>query len=321
MKLKSNIKSVTAFAPATCANVAVGFDILGFSVDSIGDYVTLTRRKDNQIILEKMESQSPLPQDPKKNVASAVIQKICDDLNITEGFSIHLRKEIALSSGMGGSAASAVAALIAFNEFLLDPLTKNNLIPYALYGEKIACGHAHADNIVPCLMGGFTLTRRIDPLDVIQLPILNCFYVIAHPHLQVDTKLARSVLKNELPLKEYVLQSANLASFIAAWYERDFALIQRSLSDVLIEPRRASLVPGFYKVKSAALEAGALGVSFSGSGPSLFAFAETEQKANDIGKAMHDAFIKEKIKSDIYVNRINPNGAKVLDIRCRAPHR
>lgn len=312
MELSTSIKSVTAFAPASCGNVAVGYDILGFAIDAIGDYVTLTCRSDNQIIIEKIESKDEVPSDPKKNVASAVIQKMSDDLNITQGFSIYLRKEIALSSGMGGSAASVVAAIVAFNKFLIKPLSPEEMIRYALYGEKIACGHAHPDNIVPCLMGGITLTRSIDPIDIIRLPIPNCFYVIVHPHLRVDTKLAREIIKPELPLKEYVLQSANLASFIVSLYEKDLALLQKSLADVLIEPRRASLVPGFYAVKSAAIEAGALGVSFSGSGPSLFAFATTEQQAFDIGNAMRDVFKSHKIESDIYLNQINQNAARVV---------
>lgn len=314
MLIKSDIKSVTVFAPATCANVAVGFDILGFTIDAIGDYVTLTSRDDQQIIIEKIESKDELPRDPKKNVASAVIQKVCDDLNIQQGFSINLRKEIALSSGMGGSAASAVAAIAAFNHFLINPLSNADLIRYALYGEEIACGHIHADNVVPCLMGGLTLTRSINPLDIIQLPIPNCFYVVVHPHLKVDTKLAREVIKPDLPLKEYVLQSANLASFIVALYENDIALLQKSLSDILIEPRRAALVPGFYNVKSAALRAGALGVSFSGSGPSLFAFASNKQIADEIGKAMHDAFANENIKSDIYINKISKIGTRIITV-------
>lgn len=314
MQLKKNLHSVTAFAPATCANVAVGFDILGFAIDAIGDYVTLTLRDDQQIIIEKIESKYELPMDPKKNVVTAVIQKACDDLQITQGFSIKLRKEIALSSGMGGSAASAVAAIVAFNQFLLKPLTPADLLRYALYGEEVACGHAHADNVVPCLMGGLTLTRNMNPIDVIQLPIPECFYVIVHPHLQVDTKSARAVIKPELPLKEYVQQSANLASFIVSLYENNLDLLQKSLADVLIEPRRASLVAGFYAVKAAALKAGALGVSFSGSGPSLFALAQTELQATDIGKAMQAAFANEKIASELYVNQINKNGARIITL-------
>ncbi len=311
MQLKKNLNSVTAFAPASCANVAVGFDILGFAIDAVGDYVSLTLRNDNQIVIEKIESKDELPLDPKKNVVAAVIQKACDELNISQGFSIHLRKSIALSSGMGGSAASAVAAIVAFNQFLLKPLTPADLIRYALYGEEIACGHAHADNVVPCLLGGLTLTRSIDPLDVIQLPVPKCFYVIVHPHLRVETKLARAVIKSELPLKEYVQQSANLASFIVSLYENNISLLQKSLTDVLIEPQRSSLVSGFYEVKAAALKAGALGVSFSGSGPSLFAFAATQQNAIEVGNTMQIAFANEKIASDIYVDQISKNGARI----------
>jgi homoserine kinase len=152
MQLNKHIQSVTAFAPATCANVAVGFDILGFPIDMLGDYVTLMRRNDDQLVIEKIESKDELPFDPNKNIAAAVVQKACTELNIKQGFSIHLRKEIALSSGMGGSAASAVAAIIAFNQFLMHPLSNADLIHYALYGEEIACGHGHVDNVIPALL-------------------------------------------------------------------------------------------------------------------------------------------------------------------------
>lgn len=314
MAILKNIHSVTAYAPATCANVAVGFDILGFSADVIGDYVTLTRRQDNVIVIDKIESKKKLPLDPEKNVASAVVKKICQDLNIRQGFSLQLRKGISLSSGMGGSAASAVSAIFALNAFLEQPLTNNELIKYALYGEAIACGYPHADNVVPCMMGGFTLTHSTDPLDIIHLPIPNCFYIIIHPHLEVDTKLARSVLKDELPLKDYVQQSANLAAFIAALYKDDLVFLKKALTDVLIEPRRAALVPSFYKIKNAAIEAGALGVSFSGSGPSLFAFAVDKSTAEFISDAMVRAFASENIIADAYINKISAKGARIIEI-------
>ncbi len=309
--INSNIHSVTAFAPATCANVAVGFDVLGFSFDSVGDYVTLTRRDDNKVIIEAIHSNEKLPFDTDKNTASLVIQKLCQDLQLNVGFSIKIKKEIPLSSGMGGSAASAVAALTACNAFLTTPLSSLELAHYALLGEELVSGQQHADNIVPCIFGGLTLTLSINPIEVVQLPIPDVYCVLVHPHLHVSTLHARNMLKSELPLKEYVKQSAHLAGFIAALYSNDMSLLQKSLTDVLIEPQRAALVPGFYKIKNAALEAGALGVSFSGSGPSLFALAKHQRDAEKISKVMREKLQGENINSDCWISRISKNAAHV----------
>lgn len=310
--IKNNVHSITAFAPATCANVAVGFDILGFALENIGDEVTLTRREDNQIIIEAIDSTENLPFAPEKNTASLVIQKICQNLNINTGFSIKIKKNIPLSSGMGGSAASAVAALTAFNAFLHTPLSLEKLAQYALLGEAFASGQAHADNIVPCIFGGLTLIRSHDPIEVIQLPIPDIYCVLVHPHLHVSTKQARKILKPEVLLSDYVKQSANLASFISSLYTYDLVLLQKSLSDILIEPQRAQFVPEFYKIKEAALHAGALGMSLSGSGPSMFAFADNKNTAENISKAMQDQLKKSNINSDVWISRISKEAAHVL---------
>lgn len=312
--INTNIHSVTAFAPATCANVAVGFDVLGFAFENIGDHVTLIRRDDNQIIIDSIQSDESLPFDTAKNTASLVIQKLCQDLKLNSGFSIQINKGIPLSSGMGGSAASAVAALVAFNAFLLSPLSTYELAQYALLGEELASGQAHADNIVPCIFGGLTLIHAINPIEIIQLPILDLYCVLVHPHLHVSTMQARKILKNELPLKDYVKQSANLAAFVSALYTNNFSLLQKSLTDVLIEPQRAQFVPRFYNIKKAALEAGALGMSFSGSGPSLFAFAKHKNDAEIISKAMQEQLQHEKIDSDVWISRISKTAAHVTKI-------
>jgi homoserine kinase len=309
--LNLTIKTATAFAPATCANVAVGFDILGFAIESVGDSVTLTKRDDKQIIISQIDGIDNLPTDISKNTASVVIKKLCDDLSIDNGFSIHIRKGIAIGSGMGGSAASSVAALVALNAFLKKPLSKNDLAQYALFGEKVACGEMHADNIVPCIFGGMTLIHSSSPIDVVQLPLPDLSCVIIHPHLRVDTKEARQALSKDLPLSWHVRQSANLAAFIAALYRNDLPLLKKSAKDMLIEPQRAQFVPGFYEVKTAAIQAGALAVSFSGSGPSMFAFAENKSDANLIAIAMRDKFIANGIASEHWITPMNSKGASV----------
>jgi len=312
--LRDSVHAVTAFAPATCANVAVGFDILGFAIDGVGDCVTLTRREDKQIVIDAIDSPATLPLDVDKNTASGVVKKFCQELKIDTGFSIRISKGIPLSSGMGGSAASAVAALIACNAFLSVPLSASELVPYALFGEEIASGQQHADNIVPCIFGGFTLVSSVQPLEVVQLPLMEFCCILVHPHLLVPTKEARKILKEQLPLKDCIKQSAHLAAFIAALYKNDIRLLKKNLTDLLIEPQRAHFVPGFYKIKDAALKAGALGMSFSGSGPSLFAFAKNEVEAVRICAAMQEQLKAENIDSDSWISSISQYGARVQEI-------
>ncbi|CDZ75983.1 Homoserine kinase [Legionella massiliensis] len=311
-RINPAIKSVTAFAPATSANVAVGFDILGFALDAIGDRVRLTRRDDKKIVVESINSKDVLPRELHKNTASIAVEKLCRSMSLDLGFSIHIDKGIPLCSGMGGSAASAVAALVACNQFLTTPLTLEELAFFALSGEQAASGAAHYDNIIPCLYGGLTLIHSQKPLKIIQLPIPQLYAVIIHPHLQVSTREARKVLRQTVALKDYVRQSAKLASFIAALYENDYLLLKESLNDLIIEPQRAQFVPGFYEIKMAALDAGALGMSFSGSGPALFAFAATEKEAADISEAMCLVLHKQNIASDCWLTPISKKAAHVI---------
>lgn len=311
-KINSAIQIVKAFAPATCANVAVGFDILGFAFEALGDYVTLTKRDDNQIIIESIVSKDTLPFDPHKNTASIVIQKFCQSLNLDIGFSIHIKKGIPLCSGMGGSAASAVAALVACNNFLTSPLSNNELAEFALFGEQEASGEAHADNIVPCLFGGFTLIHSHNIMEIVQLPIPELYCVLLHPHLQVATREARKALKKEITLHDYVKQSAKLASFIASLYEKDYQLMQKSMEDLIIEPQRSKFIPEFYKIKETAIQAGALGMSLSGSGPTLFAFARRIEEAEAISSAMRLILQKKSIDSDYWISPISKNAAHVV---------
>ena len=301
--INNNIKTNEAFAPATCANVAVGFDILGFAVNCIGDTVTLTKRDDSQIHISTIQSEDELPTDIEKNVCSAVILKVIKELNIEIGLDIEIKKGIPLGSGMGGSAASSVAALLALNGFLTKPLTKNELVTYALHGEYIASKEGHPDNVVPCIYGGLTLIKSVDPVDVIQLPIPdNLYSVIVHPTMRIDTELSRKMVKKELPVEDFVKQSANLSAFIISLYENDLELMKKSLTDVLIEPHRKLLIPGFNKIKKRALEIGALGMSLSGSGPSVFALADNKKTAETVKNEMISIFKEEGLKSEGWIS-------------------
>lgn len=310
--LKADVNRVSAFAPATSANLGVGFDILGLALDAVGDTVTLTKREDKQIVIEKINSITGLPLEPTKNTASFAVQKMCEDLGIETGFSLQIDKGIAMGSGMGGSAASAVAAVVALNGFLNAPVSKERLVEYALYGEEIASGGRHADNVAPCVFGGITLIRSIAPMEVINLPYPELYCVIVHPHLQVETKSARGILSPTIPLKKYIEQSAALAAAICAFYQKDVGLLRRSMQDLIIEPQRAALVTGYYDVKQAAINAGAISATLSGSGPSLLAFCESKTGAESVAQAMLAAFKQHQVEADHWISPINPNGAYTI---------
>ena len=310
--LKSGISQLSAFAPATSANLGVGFDIMGLALDAVGDTVTLTKRDDGQIIIEKINSVDGLPLEANKNTASYALQKMCEELGINCGFSLQIDKGIALGSGMGGSAASAVAAVVALNGFLVNPVNREKLVEYALYGEEIASGGRHADNVAPSVFGGITLIRNLEPIEVINLPYPELHCVIIHPHLQVETKGARGILSPTVALKKHVEQSAQLAATISALYTKDIELLRRAMQDLIIEPQRSALVTGYYAVKQAALGAGAISATFSGSGPSLLAFCENKAQAETVSHAMLAAFKVHNIAADQWISPINPNGAYLI---------
>lgn len=311
--LKPKLQRVTALAPASSANLGVGFDILGLALDAVADRVTLTKRNDGQLLITKINSVTDLPLETAKNTASYALHKMCADLEVKCGFSIVLDKGIAIGSGMGGSAASAVAAVVALNEFLECPLAKPDLIKYALYGEEIAAGGQHADNVAPCIYGGITLIRSIKPVDVINLPYPNLYCVIIHPHLQIETKSARQILNPQVPLQQYIAQSAQLAATICALYQKDLELLRRSMQDIIIEPQRAGLIAGYYSVKQAALSDGAIAAVISGSGPSLLAICASQASAEAVNLAMLAEFKQYNITADSWISPINPHGAYVVN--------
>lgn len=313
MQMINDTKQATAFAPATCGNVIVGFDCLGLAIDGVGDCVTLLRRDDQQLVIENIEGNQQLSYDKQKNVAAAVIDYVCQQQAIDCGFSIYLNKGIPLSSGMGGSAASAVAALTVLNQFLLEPMSKAKLAEYALYGEALCSGQAHADNVVPAVYGGITLTHQLKPLAIVNLPVPAVYCVLIHPDLSINTRDARALLSTQLPLTQHIQQTIYLASFISALYQNDLSLLQQSLHDVVIEPQRKSLIPGFDQVQQAALDAGAFAASLSGSGPSLLALTADENQADNVAQAMQAIFQQQSIDSQYYISPINQQGAYIME--------
>ncbi|GAB4021785.1 homoserine kinase [Spirosoma koreense] len=307
--------SITVFAPATVANVACGFDIFGFAVDNPGDQIVLTRSDEPGVrITDIIGDEGRLPREASRNTAGIAIQTYLKHLNRTDlGLDVILHKQMPLGSGLGSSAASAVAGVYAVNELLGRPLPTMKLLPFAMEGERIACGSAHADNVGPSLLGGFVVVRSYQPLDVIRIETpANLFCTLVHPDIEVNTKDARFILKNEVSLKNTITQMGNVAGLIAGLMTPDYDLISRSLVDVIIEPVRAILIPEFNEVKQAALENGALGCSISGSGPSMFALSRDAQTADQVGAAMQQAFLSVGITSEAYVSQINRQGPKVL---------
>lgn len=305
-------RSLVAFAPATVGNVAVGFDILGFAIQGVGDQVRVEKISEPIVEIASIEGVvTKLPFEPLQNTASRSLMKMREKLDLAYGFRISIKKGIPLASGMGGSAASAVGAVVAANGLLSKPLKTSDLLEFALAGENLTSGQdSHADNIAPCLFGGLQLISGTRRLSSIHCPE-SILCVLVHPDIQIETKTARALLKSEISLKQHVLQSAKLAGFLIGCMKNDMDLIHESLCDLVIEPQRAKLIPGFQEVKSAALLAGALGVSISGSGPSVFAWVNGQAKAKRVRVAMEMAFAANGLASTSWISRISKRGAQI----------
>ncbi len=309
--------AVRAFAPATVANVGPGFDIFGFAVDAPGDEVVARASEVRGVTIAEITGDGGrLPREAAANTAGAAALALLAHLEAPFGVEIVLRKRMPLGSGLGSSAASAVAAAVAVNALCGSPLSRRELLPFALAGEQVSCGPGtvHADNVAPSLLGGFTLIRGVHPLDIVQLPTPeSLFCALVHPAMEVLTAEARRVLPNEVPLSDAVRQWGNVAGVVAALYASDLALLGRSLSDAIVEPARASLIPGYKAVKQEAVRAGALGSGISGACPTMFALCDARVTAERAGEAMRAAFAAGGIESEVYVSGINREGARVLD--------
>ena len=303
--------TATGWAPASVGNVGVGFDILGHTIAGPADRVTVRRVAQPGVRVAAVRGSTvTLPTEPERNTAGAALISLHHAIAPGFGFEIEIDKGIPYGSGMGGSAASAVAALVAANALLQEPLAPAALYPYALDGEAVASGGRHGDNVGAMLLGGLVLSAP-DRLTVVPVPAeLHC--ALVHPHTVLETRAARGVLKGDYHLPAFVAQSAHLAQLLAGCYAGDLDLIRSGLNDVLIEPRRMGLIPGFRDVKRAALDRGALGASISGAGPSVFAWCDGEDRAHAAGLAMRNAFAAHGLGSDIWVSPVAGPAAKVI---------
>jgi len=302
------------FAPATVANMACGYDILGFAIDAPGDIIIANKSQTKGLKISKITGDGgKLPKEVKKNTAGVAALKMLQHLGLEdEPIDLEIHKRMPFGSGLGSSAASAAGAVLAVNEIVGRPLAKREMLPFAVAGEEIADGAWHADNVAPSLLGGITLITDNATLDVHKIPVpKGLFASVVHPNIEVMTKEARAILSDQISLKSLISQTGSVAGLIVGLYQSDFELIGRSLKDHVIEPQRSKLIPGFYDVQSAALNAGALGCSISGAGPSIFALSNNSLIAENVGVSMQRAFSNLKIDSQVYVSPINLEGAVV----------
>lgn len=307
-------REMRVFAPATVANVACGFDIFGFALETPGDEVVVRFKSESGVTISKITGDGGiLSLDPEKNTAGVGVGKLLQFLKSKQGVEIELHKKMPLGSGLGSSAASAAGSLYALNALLGSPLSAKELIPFAMEAERVACGSAHADNVAPALLGGFVLIRSYQPLDIVQIPLkVDLYCSVLHPKIEIRTEAARQILKKEILLTQLVRQSGNAAGLIAGLLQGDISLISRSLEDVVVEPVRAALIPGFYEIKEAAMAKRALGCSISGSGPSMFALTQAKDHAEQVGHAMVEACRKNGMDCDLYISPINQQGPGTL---------
>lgn len=307
----AGLREARAFAPASVANVAVGFDLLGYAVAGVGDTVTVRRIDAPDVRIAAIRGAVvELPREAANNTAGAALIALREALALPFGFEIEIDKGIPLSSGMGGSAASCVAALVAANALLDVPLSREQLYLYSLDGEAVASGSRHGDNLGPMFLGGLVLStlERLVPV-----PVPSTWHsLLVHPDALLETRRARAALQGAYELKEFVAQSTNLALVLAGCHAGDADLVRAGLADVLIEPRRAPLIVGFDAAKQAALDAGAMGASISGAGPSIFAWFQTRESADAAAQGVQAAFAAAGFASQAWVTPLNSPGATLL---------
>ena len=307
------MNEIKIFAPATIANVSCGFDVLGLALDTVGDEMIIRKVKQKGVRITKIIGQD-LPLETHNNVAGVAALALLAETASEFGFEIEIDKRIKPGSGIGSSAASSAGAVWAINELLGKPFSNLDLVRFAMEGERLATGVAHADNVAPALFGGFTLVRSYEPLDIVSIHTPNeLFATVIHPQIEVKTSDARNILKTTVPLKDAIKQWGNVGGLISGLYTEDYELIGRSFEDYIIEPIRSILIPAFDAVKKQSLRAGALGCGISGSGPSIFALCKGEESALKVAEAMKLVYNKVGIDYDIHVSKVNKKGIKIIN--------
>jgi homoserine kinase len=311
----SHSTEIRVFSPATVANVACGYDVLGFAIDSPGDEIIVRYSDTPGLRITKITGdEGKLPTAAEKNTAGVSALALLKHLGMSDrGIEMEIHKKMPFGSGLGSSSASAVAGAFAVNQLIGQPLSKKQLLPFAMAGEASADGAWHADNIAPCLFGGIVFIRSNIELDFVQISApKNLWAAVVHPDIEVLTKNAREILPKQIPLENAIQQIGNLGGLLCGLVQEDYGLISRSIHDVIAEPHRQALIPGFYLAKHAALAAGALGFSISGAGPSVFALCEGEKIAHQVAAAVRQVFHSIPIENQSYVSRINPDGVHVI---------
>ncbi len=305
--------AVRIFCPATIANISCGFDVLGLALDAVGDEMILRKSDVPGVRITRITGQE-LPLETDKNVAGVAALSLLKSLDHSQGFEIEITKKIKPGSGIGSSAASAAGAVAGINCLLGEPFSKQELVPFAMEGEKLASGVAHADNVAPALLGGFTLVRSYKPLDIIKLNTpAKLFATILHPQIEVKTADSRKILKTAISLEDGIRQWGNVGGLVAGLYTEDYDLIGRSLEDHIVEPIRSILIPGYEQLKKASHKKGALGVGISGSGHSVFALSKGEKMAAAVAGGFEEVYAGIGVPFEIHVSKINPEGIKFME--------
>lgn len=301
---------ISVLAPATVSNVVCGFDCLGFALEAPCDEMTI-RTIDEPTVRIVHHDAYGLPTKAVENVAGVALTALMGAAALDHGFEVEITKRIKPGSGIGSSAASACGAVVAANILIGNRFTKLELVELAMAGEMVASGSRHADNLAPCIFGGFTLVRSSEPLDIVEIDFPRLFATVIHPQIEIKTSDARSILPKDVPLKEAIRSWSNLGSLVAALAKSDLGLLRRAMEDTIVEPIRKSLIPRFDEVKAASLDAGALGGGISGSGPSIFMLSETDEIAKNVRDAMTSVYSKTDIAFNTYVSRIEPQGVRL----------
>ncbi|MGO4910881.1 homoserine kinase [Leeuwenhoekiella sp. W20_SRS_FM14] len=307
------MNEIRVFSPATVANVNCGFDVLGFALDGLGDEMVIRKVAEKGIKITQITG-ADLPYEAKENVVGVAGLAMVNSLNLDYGFEIEIHKKIRLGSGVGSSAASAAGIVFGINQFLEKPLSNLELTAFGMKGEAVASGNEHADNVAPCLYGGFTLITGYSPLKIVSLPVPEELYVtVIHPQITIKTKEARAILPEQVTLQNAIKQTGNLAGLIAGLYTSDYYLIASSTQDVLVEPYRKNLIPDFDFYKQTAIENGGLAFGISGSGPSMFTLCKGAQNAGSVEIALKKALDLKKMKGDSYISPISRHGNRILE--------
>ncbi len=306
------MNEVRVFAPNTISNVGCGYDVLGFPLEGLGDEVLVSRRNDSSLVIKEITG-ADLPINTEKNVATVAIQALLNALDENKGFNISIKKSIPPGSGLGSSACSSVGAVYAVNELLNKPFSRKELVPFAMEGERSSSGQAHADNVAPSMLGGFTIIRSYNPLDIFTIPFPEeLLTVVIYPKVEVKTEYAKKILPTEISLKDGIQQWGNMAGLISGLMSNDFDRIGRSLTDSVAVPVRKKLIPHYDEVEEAAMKNRAIGFTISGSGPTTFAFANDSETAEKIRSSCHSVYEKNGIEVLSFVSKINTQGAHIL---------